>query len=528
MSKASKICFFSAFLCLVVLAAFQVMAGGWVAFNYILLGAAGVLIGLAIFMDLKLYWDFLTMRTTKHGMNMGAMILLTVTLLVCVNYLANKHNKTWDLTQEKLNSLSEQTTKLLDGLTENLEVKVFYKGPESAELKAKIKQSLKMYQEYSNKVKVQFVNMYVEQQLALQYLTGQNDIESAAVMLFIDHKGRKVRVDEFDESGLTAGIIKVTRVGAAKVYFVQGHGEKDMTSDDDQGLGQFVKALTEASYEVEPLNLLDKKDVPEDAAAVGIIGPVMPYLENELQALRAYITRGGRVFLALDPGVRHNLAGLAKTMGVEFSNNYIFSMLQVQGQGPATVLGRRFDSGSEITKSIPSGTAYAIFPLASELKSAGEKSFEVKELVKSDERSFTVTDPTKPVTTQPKTQAVAIGFDVKGTIEPLAAAASKGKKDEKPATETTVGKAFQAVIFGDSDFISNRALFVGVNRDLAMNAFAELTNQKDLISIKPKLPKGTIVMLTQYSRLTIIVLLMALPVLLLVSSGVMWFRRRGA
>lgn len=529
MSKFAKICFLGAFLCLVVLAAFQVMAGGWVFFNYFLLGGAAVLIGVAIFKDIRLYWEFFTMRTTKHGMNMGVMILLTVTLLVCVNYLANKNNKTWDLTAERLNSLSEQTTKLLDGLKDDLLVKVFYKGPEAAEMRAKIKQSLTMYQEYSSKVKVQFVNMYVEDKMALEYMRGQNDLESAQVMVFFEHKGKKIRIDEFDESGLTAGIIKITREGATKVYFVQGHGEKDLSSDDDQGLMQFVKALKDSSFEAVPLNLLDKKDVPEDAAAIAIIGPSMPYLENEMQALRAYVARGGRVFMALDPGTRHNLANFAKTMGVEFSNNYIFSLLQIPGQGPATVVGRRFDPSSEVTKSIPTGTGYAVFPLASELKSAGEKTFEIKEIVKSDERSFTVTDPSKPVTTQPKTEAITIGLDVKGTVEPLTKDAKADSKDKKPEdSPKSESKPFQAVIFGDSDFVSNRALFIGVNRDLALNAFAELTNQKDLISIKPKLPKGTMVMLTQYSRLAIILILMALPVVLLVASGVMWFRRRGA
>lgn len=521
MSKFAKICFLGAFLCLVVLAAFQVMAGGWVFFNYFLIGGAAVLIGIAIFKDIRLYWEFFTMRTTKHGMNMGAMILLTVTMLVCINYIANKNNKTWDLTAEKLNSLSEQSTKLLDGLKEDLEVKVFYKGPETAEVRGKIKQSLSLYQEYSSKVKVQFINAYVNQAKAQEYMMGQNDMETAPVMVFFEHKGRKVRVDEFDEAGLTAGIIKVTRDSAAKVYFVQGHGEKDLNSDDDQGLLQFVKALKEASFQVEPLNLLDKKEIPEDAAAVAIIGPSIPYLENELQALRAYLIRGGRVFMALDPGTRHNLANLAKTMGVEFSNNYIFSLLQIPGQGPATVVGRSFDPSSDVTKSIPTGSGYAVFPLVSEIKAAGEKTFEIKEIVKSDERSFTVTDPTRPVTQPPKTEAITIGLDVKGKVEPLAASA---KKSEEPAE----GKSFQAIIFGDSDFVSNRALFIGVNRDLALNAFAELTNQKDLISIKPKLPKGTMVILTQYSRLAIILLLMALPVTLLVTSGVMWFRRRGA
>jgi ABC-type uncharacterized transport system involved in gliding motility auxiliary subunit len=298
-------------------------------------------------------------------------------------------------------------------------------------------------------------------------------------------------------------------------------------SDDDQGLKEFAKALGEASFQVEKLSLMDQKEVPADAKVVAIIGPTVPYLENELQALRKFVHGGGRLFLALDPGLRHNLAGLTKSLGVQFENNFIFSMLQIYGQGPATVIGRTFDASSEITKSIPTGGKYAVFPLVSEVKAAQDKpaSVELKEIVKSDERSFTVVDPTKPPQAQPKTQMITLGVEVKGTLPSL----DKAKdKDKEKKDDNSAAKAFQAVVFGDSDFLSNRGLFLGVNRDLALNAFAGLTNQKDLLSIRPKLPKGSIVVLTQVSRLMIIISFMALPILLLLTSGVLWFRRRGA
>ncbi len=526
MSTKAKICFLGAFLLLIVSFAVQFMTGAWLNLNSVLLGLGAALVVLAVILDAGLYWDFLTMRTTKHGMNMGVMIIVVITLLVCVNYLANKHNKTWDMTAEKINSLSDQTTVLLKDLKGDLEIKVFYKGPQALEERQKVKQALAVYQDFSNKVKVRYINAYVDQQLAIQYLTDLQDREQAQVVVFLEYNGKKIRIeDSFDEASITAAVIKATREGESKVYFLQGHGEKDLGGEDEQGLKEFTKALVEASFQVDKLNLLDAKEIPADAKAVAIIGPTVPYLENELQALRAYLDRGGHLFLALDPGVRHNLANLTKTLGVQFENNYILSMLQIYGQGPATVIGRNFDASSEITKNFPSGTKYAIFPLVSEVKAAQDKSptIELKEIVRSDERSFTLADPTKPPPGTPKTSMVTIGVEVKGTF-PKAEKVKTDKKEDKPDEP----KAFQAVIFGDSDFLSNRALFLGVNRDLAVNAFAGLTNQKDLLSIRPKLPKGTMVVLTQFSRLAIIISLMALPVLLLIASGVMWFRRRGA
>lgn len=519
MSKKAKICFVGAFIALVSTFVIQFMLGMWMNLNMILMVVAGGLVGLAVLFDWKLYWEFLTMRTTKHGMNMGAVIVMVVTLMVCLNYLANKHNKTWDLTQEKLNSLSEQSTKVLDGLKDDVEIKVFFKGPSAQEQKQRAKQSLEMYDDYG-KVNLRFINAYVDQAAALQYLKDLPDRDQAPIFVFIEYGGKKVRVDEpFDEAAITSGLIKATRSGDAKVYFIQGHGERDLRASDDSGLQDFAKALGEASFKAEPLSLLDKPEVPVDATIVAIIGPVRAYLDAELEALRRYVQDGGRLFIALDPGQTHNLANLTKSLGVQFENNFILSLNQLVGSGAATILGRTFEPSNDVTSSFPQGSSFAIFPLASEVTAAAGKApdLEVQEIVKSDGLSFTVNDISQPLSDKPATKPVSVAVTVKKTdLKDAEGKDSAGKR------------GFEAVVFGDSDFMSNRALMAGVNRDLALNAIAFLADQKDLISIKPKMPKGSMLTLTRTARFGVVIAGLALPVLLLVVAGIMWFRRRGA
>ncbi|MBX3023194.1 MAG: GldG family protein [Bdellovibrionales bacterium] len=521
MSKVAKISFLCALLLAVSSYALSLMAGGWINLNTVMVAVAAGLAVLAFVWDWRLYWEFFTMRTTKHGMNMGLMIVLAVVGIVCVNYLANKNNKTWDLTQEKANMLSDQTQKVLAGLKSDLLIKVFYRGqhPKIEEKKTNLRQHGNMYKDASGKVKVEFVNAYVEQEQAQRYLADLPDRDQAGVVAFVEYGGKKIRIDEpFDEAAITAALIKATREGQSKIYFVKGHGEKDVTSDDDTGLQDFVRALQEASFQVEPLDLIEKKEIPADAAVLAIIGPTVPYLDAELEWIREFVRKGGRLLLALDPGVRHNLANLVKPMGVEFANNYIVNLsTQLAGGGPATVLGRSFDAQSDVTKSLPEGAGFAIFPLASEVRPAPDKPADllVKEIVKADKASFTVDDLTKAPTKKSETRPVTVGVEVSGTIAKV-----EGKGEES--------KPFEAVIFGDSDFLSNRMVMAGVNRDLAMNAVAQLANQKDLLSIRPKLPKGTLVTLTQNQRLFIVIAGLSLPILLLITSGVMWYRRRGA
>lgn len=514
MSKFAKISFLIAFLLLIASFAIQIMSGAWINLNTVLLAVAAGFVVLALVVDYKMYWEFLTMRTTKHGLNMGAGILLVLVLLVCVNYLANRYNKNWDLTQEKLNSLSDQSMTLVKGLKDDVEIKVFTRGPGAQEEKQRIKQNLALFQDLSPHLKVRFVNPYVDNDLAMQYLNDLPDRDNTPAFFFIERGGKRIRVEQpFDEAAITAGLIKATRSGASKVYFLKGHGEKDIESDSDQSVRDFAQSLKESSFTVESLSLLDQKAVPDDAAVIAIVGPALPYLDSELAAIRDYLSKGGKLFLALDPGQRHNLANLTKSLGVEFQNNFIITVAPVTGGGPAMILGRNFDGSNAITKSFPAGSSYSLFYVASEVKGAADKppTIQTADLVKTDTFSFTMSDLQKPLAKKPETKSVVMAMTSKGTLE--------GNKDSKP---------FEAVIFGDSDFISNQSLIVGVNRDLAMNSFAHLANQTDLISIRPKVPKGTMIFLTGTSRLIMIVFTMALPLILLVASGVMWYRRRGA
>ena len=235
-------------------------------------------VALAVVLDYKMYWEFLTMRTTKHGMNMGATIVVVIVLLVCVNYLAALHNKSWDVTQEKLNSLSDQSTTLLNSLKDDVEVKVFTKGPTQAEEKQKIKRTLTLFSDYSNHVKVRYVNPYVDNDLAMQYLNDLQDRETQNAFVFVEHGEKRVRADQpFDEASITSALTKATRTGQAKVYFIKGHGEKDIEADGDQGLKDFARSLGESSFKVESLSLIDKKEIPADATAVAIVGPSVSF-----------------------------------------------------------------------------------------------------------------------------------------------------------------------------------------------------------------------------------------------------------
>lgn len=100
----------------------------------------------ALAVDYKFYFEFLSMKTTKHGMNMGVLILLSLVLIVAVNFLGLRFDKTFDVTKEKINSLSDQSVALVSGLKDEMKVLIFYKGKELKDRARDIKNDFRLYE----------------------------------------------------------------------------------------------------------------------------------------------------------------------------------------------------------------------------------------------------------------------------------------------------------------------------------------------------------------------------------------------
>ncbi len=513
MTKLGKIGFLIAALCFVIVAIVRFILGAWIPILYIFLALAGISLLASFISDRKLYLEFFTLRTTKHGMNMGALILLVLGFVVCINYLSVRHNKSWDLTQEKLNSLSEQSEKVIENLNSDVEMKVFFKGADALGERQAIRHALGVYQEKSPRFKVRYIDSYAENLLAQEYLANLPDRDQEAAFLFVEYEGKRIRVDSpFGEEQVTSAIIKATRRGELKVYFVTGHGERELSSQSQQGLFAFSEELDTSSYKTEEISLLDRSSIPEDAALLAIIGPKEPYLENEIALLRSYLEQGGKLFLALDPGEKHNLSQLLRATGVDFKNNFVINLDPMTRQASGTSIGVIFDRSSPITSSLPEGKTLTLFELASEVTAdvSVPDGIQVTELVKTAPTSFAMKELKSQVTGPQDQRPFSILVSVNGKM-----AESKG--DE-----------FSMVVAGDSDFLTNRLFLVGSNRDLAMNALAALTEQDDLITIRPKQAQGNKIILTSGAQLGMVMAGVSLPIVLLLLSGVFWYRRRGA
>jgi ABC-type uncharacterized transport system involved in gliding motility auxiliary subunit len=465
-------------------------------------------------------------RSARLGTISVASALVVLAILVAINYISSREHKRWDLTASSEFTLSPQTEKVLKGLDSPLEMTVFARETEFA----RYKERLPEYSYVSKKVVVDYVDPDKKPALAKQMA-----IQSYGTIA-IEYKGRVERVVGDSEQEITNGVIKVVTGQERKVYFTQGHGEKDTTSAERTGYNTIATQLGRDNYKVDRLALAQQPEVPADASAIVVAGPKTDFLQPEIDALKRYLDKGGKVMLMIDPPDKAdappaaNLIALAHEWGVEVGNNVV-----VDVSGVGRLLGT--------DETVPVATNYpnhpivdkfdllTAFPMARSATavSGGVAGRFAQSFVETSARSWAEIDLAgliggKPIKLEEdkgdKKGPISIGAAVAAAPASPAPAAD-GKKDEGPKPETRV------VVIGDSDFASNFALGIQGNRDLFMNAVNWLSQQENLIAIRPRESADRRLTMTSSQQVRVLVLvLLIIPAFVLGSGVYTWWRRR--
>ncbi len=509
MSRVGKVLFGSGIFVVLLGLLARLFYGEWDQSIYVLIFLGLVIFFTAIGKDFKFHREVMAMRTTKNGLSLGVTVIIVMTLLVFINYIGVQRNVKWDLTADKINSLSDQTVTLLKNLNEEVEFRAFFRpgaNPQEDAMREAYENLIKMYQAENSKVKWFVYDPFKRKDLAEKYkimTTGE---------IVVSVGDKQSTVSDVSEQVFTNALIKLTR-NTKNVYSLTGHGERDLEEAGQNGIQQYKKYLTDEGYKLSSLSLAAIGKVPADAAVVMILGPTQAYSESETKALRDYLSKGGKIFLALDPGTRSNLGKLSSEMGIEFQNLYILDYYgQMVMKSANYSLGLQYSGTHEVTSKIKK--VQTIFPIASPLRRApGDHTAIVTDELIMTEQSA--------VTTKEATDGEAGKGEAKQQF--TLAMAAKGKINAAATQE------FSAVVVGDSDFISNQLIDVlGANRDLAMNIMASLSNDAEMISIRPKATQGDPMIWTSVQNGGLVFVIGMIPMLMYMCSMFVWWRRRGA
>jgi ABC-type uncharacterized transport system involved in gliding motility auxiliary subunit len=534
------------------------------------------LAGLALILaHLVLRWDDIAARIgrrqMRYGTNTAVMVAAVLGLLVGLNYLASRRNKTWDLTKQRRHSLSDQSRRVLDNLKDDVTLTYFERSARMAEGK----DQLELYASASRRVKVAYVDPMVNPGPAREHeITGPTVLVSAGA--------RSEKVATASEQDITNAIIKVTRGVKKTVCFAEGEGERDPDDGGARGFSGAKAALGKTQYDTRKVFLAREGQVPADCTVLVVAGPEKEMFPAAVDSVRRFVKGGGKALVMIEPELRGSapaLVSLAADWNLQVGHDVVVDssgMGQIVGGGALTPVVMNYPY-HDITKdlrevmtvfhtarSVQAGTGGATGIAAQNLAetfdvSWAETDLTLKGQVRFDEGkdkrgpislaavatlSGTALAPEGAAAPSPAaTPAAALEGPViasPGALPPASPSPSPGASASpspspaaSPAPEPSASpdeskREARVAVFGDADFASNALLQVQGNQDLFVNTVAWLAQDPDLISIRPREPDDQRLFLTQQQQGNVWMVSIVLLPLALVAGGVYsWWRRRG-
>lgn len=545
MSSWGKISLLTGGFFLVLLAGTRYILGAWIPVFYVFLTLILLSLVINIVLDYKFYFEFFSMKTTKSGLSLGTSFILFIILLIAIGFLGNRFDKTYDFTEEGINSLSHQTQESLKGLKQEVFVRIFYKGDKISSTgqvqKDELRNAFDLYKQFSSNFKVRWIDSYSENIMAEKYLSNLHDKNQKEIFVFMEYGDKRIRIEPpYTEETITSALIKVQKRVLKEIYFLTGHGERDLNIEQPLGLSLFRKHLEDSGFILKEWSFIQDKKPQEPPALILIIGPRRPFLAEELNWLKDYLKNDGKVFMALDPGENHNLKSFLNQYGIDYKNNFIVSQFGAIYGSATKALGINFDSASSITKNFQVGKDIAFFDVAS-VVSASSKSkdnLSVSVLLRSLNKSFVVPKLKKeltvgtlnsfPMVVEAKRKQATDKQDSKKHEGHDHSEHAHDKPKSTESDESEVLSGFRLIVSGDSDFLINQNIYQGVNRDFVLNIIMSLVDENELISIRPKQPAGTKITLNRIHRLILVITMITLPFIFVIMSMWFWYRRREA
>ncbi len=411
-------------------------------------------------------------QSLRCWLELALLVVFVAGSLGLVNVIAYNHRVRLDMTPEKTYTLSSQTRRVLDSLSEDLHAMVFYRQQEEEEMR----DILERVARYCDRFHYTFLNL--EKNPARAETFGIQRYGAGVLM----YQGRREKIAYCNEENLVSGIIRLTEKTTKIIRFVTGHGEKNIeTADPETGYSRIMQALETENYTAENLLLMQAGRVPDDTLVLVAAGPQKDYFEKELAVIDDYLKQGGRVIMCLDPFPLPVIEQwLQRRYGVQLTRDFIIDakskLMGLDNLSPIV----RPDENHPITQYM---SETVVFPYCRSVIPEGGAAAD------SSVSVFARTGPDSWA--ERDTQSVYEGrvsfdpgMDLAGPV-PVSAIVTVHEGAETG----------RLLVMGDSEFATNHYMNLLGNKDLFLNMVNWLSGQSRLISARPKKGSAPVSML---------------------------------
>ncbi len=461
-----------------------------------------------------------TKRTLSATALLSVSILAILLLNLVVGAAADKFPLRFDLTENKLYALTEETKALLSSLEEDVSLYYFASpGQENAQ----ITQTLDMYRTASPKLNI-IKNDPNTDPISTRRFTDKGISISQNTLVL--EKGARYKAiqpteiyDDYNtqsggtyqnaffglEQKITRAIAYVSSNETKEVCFTVGHNEADYSP--------VLRVLQDENIETYQIDL-KTETIPDEIASLYILSPTADFTEDEILRLDAFLSKGRGAHICFDAR-KNSLPRLEKYLQ-EFWGVTLYPDLVFEGDSSRTLNYPYMflpDFGTHtITENIRSGNQGVVYMYT---------------------RSLELSDAEGVVDAVPLVTTTKNAFSVHGTdrnhegnlregVLPLSAALTKKSMDGKIESRMVVSGSYQIY---DAAFLEEGALD---NRSLLYETTNFINkNDANAISISPKsLLLRTVLISDGLTRFYIFFICILPPLVLFVLCFITYRRRR--
>src|SRR5438132_1368644 len=247
--------------------------------------------------------EWMKTRQTKYTLYVAIYLVVILAILGGANWLANRHNKSIDSTSNKKFSLSDQTIKVVKGLTKDITITDYDKTDKFATAR----DLLDRYSNLSSKLHVAYVDPDKKPQV----------VKAAGIrsygQIMVDSGTKKEEAKSLTEEEVTGALIRSMKSGERNACFVTGSGEHSLDDSGRTGYSNVKEALEKSNYKTRTISLLGgaapaagatpetkvqplatgtpgagpKAEVPADCSVLIVGGPKYEYMQPAVDAIQA-------------------------------------------------------------------------------------------------------------------------------------------------------------------------------------------------------------------------------------------------
>lgn len=231
----------------------------------------------------------------------------------------------WDYTEASLNTLDPVLEGLIDSLPERVTVELFFQPLEEplTQVGYEAQQRMRELLTVARNAKPEQLKLVEHDPRDLAKSTAaMQELGLREVNVVVVHAGERRAVLRLfrDIAQLSAGNLKlrippsletfrgdqafgqalltISRRGAPRVLFTVGHGERELYGTEQRQLGGLQLDLVADGFDVGEWDAREQTEVPADCDVLAVIDPEQAFEPAELEALRRFAARGGRLLVA--------------------------------------------------------------------------------------------------------------------------------------------------------------------------------------------------------------------------------------